>query len=573
MPAEAASRSMNELIQLRSSLARIFSEAFPVSVSWESPQAVKYLQEINHKLNGVSSAPLKESIAQLVVIYRKSHKVVSFHDLKYVCYGVAMPMQDGWCVLGDDKLRDDLLANIDSLSESRKRFRCFQALLSSYFSFARYNEQTSKAAHSGWEILRGWLWRQRTLFQWENKADELRKSGWFAILAKNENLLTHNPCDRYGEDMLRGDNSNIEEARQGLGIPRDSWVMEETILSQMRSAASLGDTTFKSHIDQLLNVTTGQTSVEVSELIKKKATALLVSRYARCDSKPEHPALRDASVSIIGNPWLKRTAWDAWVMRTDGLPDEDARKMINGWITRRLITDFFELLSSDGKAVQRRLDYWLKYESNIDDIWFVLGTNSWGKEHYDPRYKAVKDRTDKSRWLQMTNDTNKGNNAFVMRIGNKLVVEFGVINNACFFYPAEPMPFVLAENQSISEYRLKIHNRSGIGKKLSHNGSCWEDSFDSMIANDAIKWVKQSTPRIVGDVLYSESDISHAMMPPLDISLSIEKLVADWGLKVEDKRQLGGALWVCADDSTFGISYPLKKWGFKYKAGRGWWKQ
>ncbi len=569
---------MNELIQLRSSLARIFSEALPVSVSWESTQAVKHLQEINQKLNGISSAPLRASIAQVVAIFRKSRKVVSFHDLKYVCYGVVMPMKDGWCVLGDDQLRDELLANIDNLSESRKRFRCFQALLSSYFSFARYNEQTSKAAHTGWEILRGWLWRQRTLFQWDNKADELRKSGWFVILAKNENLLTNKPCDRYGEDLLRGDNSNLEEAKQSLGIPIDSWMMEETILSQMRSAASLSDTPFKSHIDQLLNVINGQTSIVVSELLKRRAIAVLVSRYARCDSKPEHPAMRDAAVFIIGNPWLKQTAWDAWVRKPDEQPDVDARKMINSWITKRLITDFFELLSVDGKAVQRRLNYWLKYESQIEGLWFVLGTNSWGKDAYDPRYKAVRDRSDASQWLEMSNVTNKDSNAFVMRIGDKLVIEFGLTGNACFFYSAEPMPFVLG--RAISERRLKIHNQNGIGKKLSHQGS-WEWSFDSIMRGGVKSWSIPSTAhsscQVTQPIITQQNQFPRDQTPTHHGGFDE---AAFWdrvnliSLPTEDCRNKGGALWV----NILQTRYPtedqwLESLGFKYKPARGWWKE
>lgn len=472
-----------------------------------------------------------------------------------------MPIQDGWCVLGDDQLRDELLANVENLNESRKRFRCFQALLSSYFAFARYDEQTLKASHSGWKILRDWLVRQKTIFQHDNKNEKLRKLGWFSILMEHENLLTHKPCDRYGEDMLRGDNSSLEEARQGLGIPRDSWVMEETILSLMRSAASLGDTPFRSHIDQLLNVVNGQTSVNVSKLLKRRAIAVLVSRYARCDSKPEHPALRDASVSIIGNPWLKRTAWDAWVKNIRDQPDEEAREMVNGWLTRQLITDFFALLSSDGQADQRRLNYWLRFVQEIEGTpWLALGPDAMrnnSKPYLDLRERA------KGRLLRLENPGASSNNAFIMKMGEWLIVEFGVTGNACYVYPATPMPFSLG-GMAISSHDLRDKIR---GERLLHKDglNSWESNFDQAIF-----------PKVG----YSPSAASRQPAQPRTVQAAshnftyVEQYVKKFSLQSEDHRVAGGAFWVLTQKGLHPeVDRNLESLGFKYKEHRGWWKQ
>src|SRR5450830_1098777 len=148
---------MSELIQLQLSLVRTFRDVLPASLNWENSKAIKNLQEINQQLDGVSSAPLSSSIAQVIAAYRQSPVVANFRNQKYICYGAAIIMQDGWCVLGDEKLRSKLLADVEQLDEPRRRFRCFQALLSSYFAFARYDEQTSEEAQAGWEMLRDWL--------------------------------------------------------------------------------------------------------------------------------------------------------------------------------------------------------------------------------------------------------------------------------------------------------------------------------------------------------------------------------------------------------------------------------
>ena len=551
---------MSELIQLQTSLARIFRETLPVSLSWENTQAVKQLHEINQKLNGVSSAPPRASIAQVVAIYRRSRKVASFHDLKYICFGVAIPIQDGWCVLGEDKLREELLASVENLNEPRKRFSCFQALLSSYFTFARYDEQTLAASHSGWKILRDWLGHQKSLFQHESKNEKLRKPGWFAVLTRHENLLTLKPCDRYGEDMLRGDNSSIEEARQGLGIPRDSWVMEETILSQMRSAASLGDTPFKSHLDHLLNVASGQTSVNVSELLKRRAIAVLVSRYTRCESKPEHPALRDASVFIIGNPWLKRTAWDAWVKKSSDQPDEEAREMVNGWLTRQLITDFFALLSSDGQADPRRLNYWLRFVPEIEGTpWLALGPDA--MRNNSKPYRDLRERA-KGRLLRLENPGASSNNAFIMKMGERLIVEFGVTGNACYVYPATPIPFKLG-GVSISLNDLK--NKT-LGESLRHadGHTPWERNFDRVVFSKngyfSAKTSRQTTqPSPAQNVGHNFS--------------YVDQYVRKFSIRSEDYRPIG-AFWVLTQKGlNLEVDKNLESWGFKYKEGRGWWKQ
>lgn len=552
---------MSELIQLQSSLARTFREALPVSSSWENQNAVINLQEINQQLDGVSSAPPSASIAQVVAAYRQSKRVASFRDRKYVCYGAAMRMQDGWCVLGDDRLRDELLSDIEHLDESRRRLKCFEALLRSYFTFARYEEQTSEAAQAGWKMLRDWLLRQMAQFQRDSVNKKLRLPGWFAALTKHENLLTNKPCDRYGVDMLRGDNSSIEEARQGLSIPPDSWVMQESILSQMKAAVALGEALFKTKLDTLLRLALGQTEVKVSPLLTLRAIAILISRYARCASKPEHPVLRDAAVSIIGNPWLKRTVWNAWVKRDSAQPDDEAREMVNGWLTRQLITDFFELLSADGKADQRRLNYWLRFVPAIEGTpWLALGPDA--KCNNSQPYRELRERA-KGRLLRLENPGASSNNAFIMKMGEWLIVEFGVTGHACYVYPAAPMPFSLG-GVAISLFDLKDRDR---GYRLLHKDghNSWESNFDQAIC-PKVGYHPQGVipPRVVQHIVNSEShNLSY-----------VEQYVTRFSLRTEDNRGSGGAFWVYTQKGDHPeVDKNLESWKFKYKPGRGWWRE
>jgi hypothetical protein len=101
-------------------------------------------------------------------------------------------------------------------------------------------------------------------------------------------------------------------------------------------------------------------------------------------------ALRDAAVCIVGNPWLRRAKWMRGV-DARGKPDDQSREMVNGWLKRRLITDFFELLSVDGTGDSRRVDYWLRFEPAIEDMWFALGADAQyrrGEQFNDFRNRA-----------------------------------------------------------------------------------------------------------------------------------------------------------------------------------------
>lgn len=564
---------MEELNQLRASLEKIFHEALPTVKNFENHEAINELLKITRELNGIGSAPTSASLSQVIAEYRESGKVAKFRDLKYVCYGAALRMPDGWCLLGDDEFREKLLQEVEHLTESRSRLKCFQALLSSYFAFARYDEQTSKAAHNGWEILRTWLARQRTQFQREGMNKKLRLPVWFAVLTNHENLLTNEPCSRYGNEMLHSDNASIEEARQGLGILRESWVMEETILSLMKTAAELDEALFKAQLDQLLKIIQGQTDAKVSELLKHRSIAILVCRYARCTSKPEHPILRDAAVAIIGNPWLKKTQWDAWAKKPDGQPDNEAREMVNGWLTRQLITDFFELLSADGQADPRRLNYWLRFVPAIEGTpWLALGPDS--MHNNSQPYRDLRERA-KGRLLRLENPGASNNNAFIMKMGEWLIVEFGVKGNACYVYPATQMPFSLRQT-AISLHDLKDKNR-GDSYRHADGHKLWESNFDQAICPKIAYWPSKETSNTKQSINSLVGSSSPYRVPPSDQEFNEDELfdlAGEYSLQIEDHRSQGGALWVKIEkERNLKVDQWLQKWGFKYKQGRGWWRE
>lgn len=120
----------------------------------------------------------------------------------------------------------------------------------------------------------------------------------------------------------------------------------------------------------MLNLLVSESDRKLSESLLLRCLALILILYARCTEKPEHPRLRDVAVQHIGNPGVRFPPGDAYV------ENDIARKMVDGWLKRRLITDFFAPSSEDGAADQRRLNYWLRFEPVIEDMWFALGPHA-----------------------------------------------------------------------------------------------------------------------------------------------------------------------------------------------------
>lgn len=533
----------------------------PDSIS-DSSSISRARQQVHREHGGAGIAADTRSIMATIASFRRSGKVETFRDLKYVCLGMAAIDPQGQCAIADVMLRVRLRELVEAQTEIHRRIRCFQALLSSYWAFPLNGKQTSVEATAGWRELRSWLRaeRERILKSLESKPS------WFAALTKHAALLTEQPCEKFGAALLRGDTAELRDAMEALAIPSDSWVLEEAVIAQMRAGCDLSDEAFKAMLPDLVNIGTGRGGVELGESLRLRCVSLLVSRYARCLERPEHMALRDAAVSVVGNPWLRRANWDAWVVDVGGKPDHQSREMVNGWLKRRLITDFFELLSADGTGDSRRVDYWLRFEPSIEDMWFALGSDAQyrrGEQFSDFRNRA------QGRLLDL-DGTTADNNAFVMRVGPYLLVEFGAKGNAMYAFRwdslGQPLLDTLTSGRarsSVSIYRLKDSNKI---QRLIHRdstGQTWEQKFDAYLLprigrpDDASRMVNV-VPRVRPKGFSQDAWTAY---------------VRTHGLRVVDNRAKQGALWVLGVEQSNDVVSQLKSWGFQCRFPRGWFKE
>jgi hypothetical protein len=236
---------------------------------------VRVKQQVLREHGGAAIVADTRSIMTAVASFRRSGHVEGFRDLKYVCLGMCSVDEQGWCAISDDRLRHRLIELVEAQPEMRRRIRCFQALLSSYWHFPLNGKQASSESKAGWVALRDWLRveRERILRSPEPKAP------WFAVLTQHAALLTDRPCDPFGAALLRGDPSGLREAMEGLVIPLDSWVPEEAVIAHMRAGCALIDISFKSMLERLIAVGSGRGGVTLGDSLRVRCLALLVSRY------------------------------------------------------------------------------------------------------------------------------------------------------------------------------------------------------------------------------------------------------------------------------------------------------
>jgi hypothetical protein len=504
----------DDLALLESHLSRILGNYPREPERWGHPGG---MEEVLSKIRKAFDSPVilvtGNRVAEAVAAFSATGKIRDFLSFRDICLGVG-DIRNGWCILCDPILRERVSSHFQGGS-LRHRLKSFHALLQSYLRFPRDAEETPAAAVEGWRALRGWLLRNfRILNDDISRSHQSYVPGWFKTLSSHANLLTDNPCEAYGKDSLENDTRALQEARIGLAIPQDSWVFDEAILAQVNYVVGLASPAFRQSLDQVLGIVHGKTDWKVARRLTIRCVARLVSRYARCSDRPENIALRDAAIASIGNPWLHRQAWDAYVIDEAKKPDVDAREMVLGWLRRRLIKDFFELLTEDRAAEERRLNYWLRFEPAIDDMWFVLGSQIAQKRDTD--YLEFRKRA-QGRVRLLGGQTTSENNAFAMRIGEYMAVEFGKVGNACRVRDWSKLPKHLTNrlNKGNDGLEIDIHDLRGHDKKerLVHQDSpnipqSWEEKFDEAIVLK-VGFKPESPPYSLSDRVGSRSKGPH----------------------------------------------------------------
>lgn len=522
---------------------------------WGAPvEMTKALAGVKARFDTANVSLNERSIGKALLTFRNTNDLPTFIDLKYACFGLGQSVgRDEWCLIEDVDRFPAFLKRVDQERPNPRRFRkCYQGLMHSYFSYDIF-DNPGEAARTNWQMLQKYL-RERL----HVSLAATNTPTWLKTLSTHENLISKSPCERYAAALLKGDSSELVAAGEGIGIAASSWLWQEAMLAHTQAVTrKTDDDEFRSLMSPLISLLDGKGDIELSDTVVAACAAQLLVRYTKCKDRPEHTHLRDLAVNHIGNPWLKRAAWDAYVQ------NEEARQMVNGWLKRRLITDFFALLSEEGAANPRRLEYWLRFEPVIEDMWFVLGANA--RFNQSPDFKEMKRRME-GRLHYLGSGTTADNNAFTMRIGSFMVVEFGVTGNACFVFNAGDLQI----DPLVKTLRIGLLKSGQHVARLLHSGP-WETNFDTwLLPRIGAKSLLDSKPKVANKATAATKAALQGHVPK---SGEYEKFARSYLLPYRDNRSVEGAFWILTDERDPVVTRKLEQMGFRYARGKGWWKE
>lgn len=505
--------------------------------------------------SGVSNLPTEDKVLKALQQFIKSKNIADRKQAYLLCWGLVGTKIDDICYLENDDFKILLQKLISFKQEGSLSSLAWRGLINSYFSYAR-NFTSSVTGKNNWISLRTFL---SDTFQGVYDSKRF-KPEWLIVLNENKNLLEANPTKPYIDKVLEGDLDEINHIVDSLAIPQTSWFIGEIVLGQITSICEYDDLRFISKIQLGLNI------LDKYEVYRDQGLSKLLDRYANTQERSIEPKeLSSFAQERWGNPKLARNL--KW-----GQISDDTKSMVIKWLVSRDIKDFFNLFQEDGQADRRRMDFWLKYVDRIHDAYFSLGLIA--SSARDPDYLDVKKRN--LGRISRLEAAGSSNNAFIMLIGDYVIVEFGQHGNACYAFKLDNLPFDLSSLRlqgNGSELKNKDYSFKDYSLEsfpLSHQyTNTWGD-WEYKFANELKKI------GIIPDILdntYRPNRNSYAVNTAKNNRFNqslFDEFAEEYQLNIQDNRKVGGALWVTSTISDQQIIKHLENLGFRYKAGRGW---
>lgn len=560
---------MNNIDRLRKGMEAASASPPP---HWEA-STLKTLQEgLSHlqrwiKAGTGNSAPPKDAVADAIRAFYARQEFAKLRDARYVCFGFADPVgHDNYRLIEDAQRFPRFLTCIDQYRATPRPYRrCYRGLLSGYFSYDPEGDTSVSAGKKNWHLLRTYLSERQGQIRVSGAADP----EWVDSIARNRDLLSERACGDLGRQALEGDASAFELVCKELEVGDQTWVVRNFVRAQLDAAAAKSDRLYRELLPRL------QQLLHDHELHLDEGLARLLERYRNCTSAELNVGLRDFAVHHWGNPWLKLND-KKW-----GRVSEATRQMVTGWLKLKWMRDFFRLLAEDGSNDRRRLEFWLRYIDQITDMYFVLGTDA--MQNSDADFKQLRNEMT-GRLLHLYAAGAPSNNAFLMRIGEHMVVEFGAKGNACFVFDSRrELPFKLQGYVAGNTSELKHEKRVARLLHIDRKDESWEQHFQRELRGLLNVTPAQTVGR-EGPATRLATPTAAARTasprPPANTVLAhvftraeFDKLARSNSVATADNSRQGGALWVYVGQASSPVTRQLKAWGFKYAEGKGWWRK
>lgn len=472
---------------------------------------------------------------------------------------VAIREQGSARLIGHKRL-GTLLAAYEAEAKAGDLWRLtWYGLLGSYFLYDPLRATT--AEQEGWAALRELLAKTWPLI--DRQAGSGVVPDWLRLLRSETQLLTARPADKYGRDYLDGRTEATEKLASDLDIPAISWFWHALVLGAVRSATSASDDAFRELIPKLLRLLEGH------PVFRDEAVEAILIRYETITSAPVHERLRDYVISkdVWRNPKLKEagiaTKWNR-------VPDKVWR-MVLAWVNEGNLRDFFDILAARNKADEGRLEFWSQYLKQITWTRLVFGQETMALARQQPKIRALIAR-EEGAYATLT--VNKGVDAFMMQIGDYIVVEFSQKPNACYVYPSKSLKFDRYQHSyygSTDDLKYGRYASDAVG--IMHTPG-WERNAGLQLKRLGIKpdSVVQPLRPVSGNE--SRNPSSGAPARAKFTMAELEQFASQYkSVRIVDERQTsgGGRLWVQDSEKSVAVEDALRGAGFEWSTKRESW--
>ena len=464
----------------------------------------------------------------------------SLSHARLLCNGCIQSLGDSNYRLIEDPNRFiNLLEYVGNYYKQTRPFRrCYRRLLNAYFLYDPQGAIFKKNGASNAEKLRHFLSEHQT----DIKTPDFNPD-WIAALADHKNLLTDNPCARYGLEALHGDRSAFNDICKRLEIINTSWLVGHLVLSACDAAVGQNDDKFKDYIIPLIRL------LKEQPLYVNIGLGKLLNRYVKCADQSINIDLREFSVKFWGNPWLPETK-DNWQYCNN-----TAREMIASWLKRHLLREFFSILSQDGVANPRRLDFWELYCESPYGMHFILGPTAYDKKN--ERFNAfINDAKGLCRELKKGG---KDLHACIMQFKDLDVIEFSKHGHSTYFYATQhgERPY------NVKNEKIDIGSPSKGGEGLKAGGDNAPFSVrrrhDDNGVDNSDKWEKEFA-KVMGAT-----------------SSALQEFCRKYKCDHVPASLTGSNEWIMQTKSTYWNNYQfavLFGWGFLWSADKkGWYRE
>src|SRR4051812_21128349 len=184
--------------------------------------AVTAMREVGNRTS--AAAPDRDRIREALALLRDQgpEQALATH-LRYVCWGLITPMPGG-PLIASRHLFPPTLHRIDHMfANLQVPTNAWRGLLGGYLGMTPALREESG---ENWSALRGFLSSSLPVLTGRAKASP----SWLALLNEHDGLFGDHPCDRYAADMLAGRQQAVDQLRNDLLIPDDSWFWDQLLI-------------------------------------------------------------------------------------------------------------------------------------------------------------------------------------------------------------------------------------------------------------------------------------------------------------------------------------------------------